>query len=165
MKAQVWSIDFVVSVIVFFIAVSLTVFAWDYSISQNQAQASFSNAESITLSVTDALIRTKGIPEDWDDSNVRSVGLASAENIVDQEKVEEFLDLDYNTSKERLGISRYEYHFELRYANNSVIQLPGGDNITKGIQPFNASLVIPAERYVLYNTKISRLQFILWQGR
>ncbi|MBI4175675.1 MAG: hypothetical protein HY518_00585 [Candidatus Aenigmarchaeota archaeon] len=165
MKGQIWSIDFIMSMIVFFLAIALILFAWDYAIVQNESQVSFHGAESLALSVSDALVRTGGIPEGWDSSSVQVIGLASDENIMDPGKVDEFLDVDYNTSKRLLGIGRYEYYFEVMYANNSVLQDPPGRNLTKGLYPANATVVVPVERYVLYNTTISKLEFILWERK
>ncbi len=164
LSAQVWSMDFIASVIVFFSVVVLVIFAWNYTVGQNQEQLSFNAIENTALSASDTLLRTPGLPEDWTEVNVVTLGLASMDNVLNTTKVGRFLNLADDKVKTLLGISNFEFYFELRYLNSSVIPWNSTQNITKGTYPTqNSKIIIPVERYVLYNNLPSKMGFLLWK--
>jgi hypothetical protein len=162
MKAQVWSLDFAASVVIFLTALILALFALNYTISQNSRQTEFNMMENAAMSVSDSLIRQPGIPQDWDSGTVTTLGLASQENILNETKLGELLSMENNTIKNLLGIGNYELWLEVRYVNGSLASLPGGGQITKGDYPSEARNVIAVERHVLYMEKPARMIFILW---
>lgn len=163
MKAQVWTADFIISVIIFFTMVVLMIFSWNYTNQQNTYQQYFNDIENNALSVSDALIRVPGIPEDWNETNVISLGLASSDNVLGRTKITRFINLANDKTKNLLGIGNFEFYFELRYLNNTAIPLNSTANITKGLYPFaNASIIVPVERYVLYESTPSKMEFFLW---
>ncbi|MEA1993481.1 MAG: hypothetical protein U9N35_03680 [Euryarchaeota archaeon] len=52
----------------------------------------------------ETLLKSKGVPENWESGNVEKIGLASAPNVLDREKVEELMKMDYKDAKDILGI-------------------------------------------------------------
>lgn len=160
--AQVWSMDFISSIIIFFLVVSVTIFAWNYTINKNTEQVNFNEMENKALMISDIIIRSQGQPPDWDTGNVQTIGLASEENVINQTKTLQFITMDYNIIRQLWGIRSYNFYLEMQYINGTTIQT-NGNNITKGTYPINTSrFVVPVERYVLYNGKVSKLSFILW---
>jgi hypothetical protein len=156
MKAQAWSLDFAVSVTIFFFMMAVLLFAWQYVSYQNQSQTAFNDMENLALGISDELIRTRGLPENWDDSTVEVLGLASEENFLNESKVLMFVQMDYDKSRRLLGITPYNYTFRVEQLNGSLIQSQGVD-LSSG-----TSVVIPATRHVLYDSRVVRMEFALW---
>lgn len=125
MKAQMWSMDFIISATMFFLAVILILFAWDYIASENYEQILFNEMQNTGLFVSDVLIRIKGFPLEWTNDNVQSIGLASEENILNETKIYQFINLDYNKIKRLLGLGNYEFYFELNDLDNVTIKQGG----------------------------------------
>ena len=163
MRAQAWSMDFAASVVIFITALAIAIFALNYTLNQNQSQIEMNMMENAAMSASDALVRQPGIPEDWDSSDVITLGLASQENILNESKLQNLLSLDNNTIKSLLGISNYNFYLEVRYANGSLASLPTGEGIVKGDPPSDASMVIPVERHVIYMGEIARMRLVLWK--
>ncbi|MFH1445366.1 MAG: hypothetical protein ABIF08_02710 [Nanoarchaeota archaeon] len=164
MKAQVWSTDFIVSAVIFLSAFLLLMFSWSYVTIITQEQAATNDIESAVLEVTDILVRSPGLPKNWTVINVKSIGLAVKENELDDVKIENFLALDYGKSKDLLGIRNYDYYLEAYNLDNSTVKTQSGTDIIKGQYPADPAIVIPLERYALYNENIVKLKFVFWAG-
>ncbi len=163
MRGQLWSMDFAVSLIIFVLMAGMVVFAWNYTIQNSTDQVNFNVLENDVLMMSDTLIRVPGLPEDWNESTVRVIGLADEENVLNSTKVKQFVNMDYSMIKSFLGISNREFYFEINYPNNTVMEIDGV-NLTKGTHPSmgNSSVVVPAERYILINGKIAKMELLLW---
>ena len=75
-KAQFFSTDLVFSFVLFVLFFSGYYFAWDYS--ENMISSAYETKKMETRSVqaSDVLVRTSGSPENWDNANVVSLGIA-----------------------------------------------------------------------------------------
>jgi hypothetical protein len=160
-KAQIWSLDFVISVVIFMIVVIALIFSLNYTSVQTTEHISINQMGKTALFISDSIIRSKGIPEDWNTSNVKIVGLAEKENVLNETKVRYFLNLSEQKIKETLGIESYNFYVELKDIAGQTVQI-NGDPAIKGSYPSNANFVVPVERTVLFNEKISKFIFILW---
>ncbi len=162
MKAQIWSMDFVISVIMFFATISFLFFAWNYASSQTRTQISLISMQKTSLTVSDSLVRIPGIPKNWDMENVVALGLVNGEYEINETKLGMFLDMSYSKAKKLLLDKNYEFYFEMRDMNNTLIEL-SGENVTKGTYPSaSSSIVAPVTRHAMYNGKIITVNFILW---
>lgn len=161
MKAQVWSLDLIISAIIFFSAFFLLLFAWNFASTHSEEQIELQDIESRALLISDSLIRTYGIPADWNFSNVAVIGIAEGENIINRTKAERFVSLDYQTAKVLVS-GRYHFYFEMRYLNNSLVT-SGGYNMTAGVSPTVSTIIVPVERYALFNGKAVRTKLLLWR--
>jgi hypothetical protein len=155
--------DFATSIIIFMLMVGIVVFAWNYSIQNSSEQVNLNVLENEVLMISDTLIRIPGMPAGWNESSVRVIGLADKENVLNATKVVQFVDMEYNKTKSLLGIPNREFYFEIRYPNNTVMEIDG-KSLTKGINPGGGSVkvIVPVERYVILNGKIAKLEFLLW---
>ena len=162
-KAQTWSIDFAASVVIFMTVLILVMFALNYTLYQNQQQADFNMMENAAMAASDSMVRQPGIPAGWNRTTVTTLGLASQENVLNETKLGEFMAMDDNAIKGLLGIANYGFYFEVRYPNGTLASLPGGGQISKGVYPSAASIVIPVERYALYMEKPASMVLILWK--
>ena len=155
MKGQVWSLDFVTSLVVFLVVLIPLFFIWSYVNMQNQQQILFYEVETLTLSISDMLIRTEGLPEGWDTSDVNQIGLSSEENVLNTTKVSYFLTMgnsEYNRTRAILTGS-YDFFFNLTDLN-------GTSHGIIGNKPQDR-MTIPIERYCLYNERIAKLEFAI----
>ncbi len=155
MKSQIWSLDFVTSIMIFLIVLIPLFFIWSYVNTQNQQQIIFDEVETLTMSISDSLIRTKGFPEGWDNSSVTIIGLASEENILNATKVSYFLTMgnnEYNRTRTILT-GGYDFFFNLTDIN-------GTTHGTIGNKPANR-MTVPIERYCLHHERIAKLEFAL----
>ena len=158
-KAQLWSLDFVMSLLIFMSAVLAVAFAWNY-ISANAAETQeMKELQYKVLALSDSLIRTPGIPAEWNETTVEVIGLAEDENVLNVTKVSHFISMsntDYERARALLNMGPYEFYFEVADLNGTVIQ-----NTTNPLSPA-ASMVIPAERYSLYNGRMAKVSLIIW---
>ena len=164
MKSQAWSMDFVSSVVIFVTAIVILSLAVSYVVSQNVQQKEINRIEELALSISDALIRTQGYPEDWNETNVINIGLASEENILNESKVRIFIEnLSDDVIMHRFGAGDCKFYFELRDINGEIFEIESGVNATKGEYPTSPEISIPVERFVLYRNRPSKILFILWK--
>lgn len=165
MKAQVWSFDFAASVIVFFMIMSVLFFVWQYTTIQNEDQMLFNDMENSALTITDTLIRTRGFPEYWNASNVEILGLASEENVLNETKLLMFVQMGYDDSKRILGVPAYQFYFQVLHLNGTQATA-NGTELVAGLNPLdypNSTTVVPLERYILFDSKVAKLRFMLWR--
>ncbi|MCK5022955.1 MAG: hypothetical protein KAS04_02170 [Candidatus Aenigmarchaeota archaeon] len=154
-KGQVWSLDFVTSVLIFLIVLIPLFFVWNHVNAENQQQRAFEDIEGMTLSLSDSIIRTKGYPEGWNNLSVTIIGLASEENVLNSTKVNYFLTMgnsNYNITRAILTGS-YDFFFELRDINGTLIGTIGSKSGDR--------MVVPIERYCLLNERIVKMELAL----
>jgi hypothetical protein len=161
MKAQAWSMDFIASITVFILIFSIVVFSWNYVNTQNAERSLFSEMQVSGLDISDILVRSPGNPEDWNESNVLSIGLAYRENVLNETKVDQFVSMNYSLSRILLGLPYSEFYFALEYLNGTIIEY-GGKNMTVGTYPINSSISVPVLRTVLFGKTLSNMKFVLY---
>ena len=158
MKGQVWSTDFALSAVIFFMALSTMVFVWNYTNTQAQESLAASELEGAALTASDFLARNPGYPIGWNASNVQVIGLASSENVLDMSKVGTFINMSYQKAKSILSLGEYEFYFQLLYLNNTPL-----DGLSFGLQPSGAGIIAPVERLVLYDSMPVRMRLTVWE--
>lgn len=154
-KAQVWSLDFVASLVIFFMVFISVFFIWSYTNIQNMEQRTFDDMQVLALTISDSLVRTKGVPENWNSSNVNVIGLAEGENVLDPVKVSEFLSMgnnEYNLTKNILT-GKYDFFFSITDLNGTLYGKIGS-------KPTDRTIV-PVERYCLYNDRVVKVELAL----
>ncbi|MFH0956738.1 MAG: hypothetical protein V1813_02655 [Candidatus Aenigmatarchaeota archaeon] len=155
-RGQMWSFDLVLSLIIFFTAAIALLSAWNHMSAGMADTRAIKTAELRALTISDALIRTPGIPADWNEANVEVVGLSISEGILDQQKVSMFTSMDHDVARAMIGIAPYDFYFELSDINGTVYE-----NTT--VPPDqSASIIIPVDRYAIYNGRIARARLIVW---
>ena len=155
-KGQVWTFDMALSLMIFFSALISVTLAWNYISGDIIERQGISEMQLKSMTVSDSLIRTSGIPSNWNESTVTVLGLAESDNVLNAAKVSELVSMSYSKSRSLLDISPYEYYFEVTDINGTVYT-----NTSQPISP-DASIVIPALRYATYNERIVKVTFALW---
>jgi hypothetical protein len=163
-KGQVWSFDFAVSVVIFFSVVVMILFSWNYTTAKHTEQTVFNEMESKAVSLSDSFIRTSGYPEEWNSSNVQIIGMADEENVLNETKILQVVGMPYDTIRATMGIMNYNFYLGIRYLNETVINMNGTD-LECGLDPSlysNSTMIVPIERFMLFDHKVASLLFILW---
>lgn len=98
----------------------------------------------------ETFLKDKGYPENWDSSNVEKIGLALSPNIMDKEKVEELMKMEYKDVKEILKI---EGNFRI-VLDSENYKFTYGKEIPqlKNVKKFERPIIIDSElgRFYLY---------------
>jgi len=72
------------------------------------------------LSISDMLVRSPGTPKTWeqDPANAEVMGLATFPNVLSESKIKQFALMDYNESREPMGLD-YDYYFYVESLNGN----------------------------------------------
>lgn len=160
-KAQFFSTDFFLSFVIFLLLFAGFYFAWNYSNNLISDSYNTRSMETRGVQASDVLIRTKGIPENWNSSNVVSIGIANSENVINKTLTLRLSTINYNISKALLGIQDFEYYLVIEDFNSSMI-------FTYGLNaPSSSKIILPITRYTLYDNESSkipaRMRLIIWE--
>ena len=165
MRAQVFTFDIFISLI-FFVSV-FTI--WLLITNQLTEQASYSYEINMLdkklQRASDLLIRSKGLPEDWDETNVKAFGLAEEEYIVNFTKVLNFNGSSEQKIKGNLGISGYNLY--IRITNITGYDFPEGKIEIGNYPSSEARVVVSIKRYFLMDfetrKELAMMQIIAWR--
>ena len=155
-KAQLVMSDFLIGIVILFIIIALSALAWNKTVENLKLKEERSEMESLAISITDQLIRDFGIPGDWNETNVMSIGLAEEDNVLDPEKVSTFTNLEKDGTKTLLGIRNYDFIFRLRDSDENIL-------LEYGDVPINAKDVVIIRRLVLYEGQPTIMDLGLWK--
>lgn len=144
------------SLIIFFSAMISAVFAWNYISTDAVQTQEMKEMQLSVLTLSDSILRTPGVPADWNESTVKVIGLVNDENILADSKVRSFTNMSYSTARSLLGVYPYDFYFEIKDVNGTVY-----GNTTFPVSS-DASIVVPAERYAMYNGRIVKVKFVMW---
>jgi len=155
-KAQIWSLDFALSLLIFMSALFAMALAWNFISASTLQNQELKELHMKAMTLSDALIRTSGIPQDWNATNVQIIGLAQDENVLNATKVDYFTTMDYDRARALMDIGQYNFYFEVLDLNNTVQK-----NTTVPISD-ESVVVVPVERYAIYNDIIVKVKFVIW---
>jgi len=133
--------DFMGSILVFSIVITIFLFSWN-SVESNQQK--FSVEDQIRQDAyytTTFLVSTEGYPSDWNESNVEIPGFATgSENVLSSQKMREFARIDYERQKRLLKTSDFSLNISSEQSN-----------FKKSFGKFssNSSTAVPFERNVV----------------
>ena len=163
-KGQIISVDLIVSITIFVSIFAIALLVSNRAIDQLKTSYEISLMSKRIQRISDVLVRTTGLPEDWNETNVISVGLAETENVLNYTKILRLKNMDDNKIRALLGLE--EYNFFLNFTNITRGFFPEG-SIFLGMKPTNAKIVIPIERFVLIDfgnrREMGIMEFVLWR--
>ncbi len=151
-KAQSSSIDLLVSFLVFIIVFIFILQFWSVSIKSTQSNTRRTDMESFAVSFSDNLLKSNGVPYNWNNTNFNTIGLVSSQNILIPSKVSNFTSMSYDTLKQTFGID-YEFYFYVENLNGSRYYQIG--NYTFGPQ------AVSLTRLALLNNEKVRVRLIV----
>lgn len=165
-KGQIYLIDILVSLLIISMVIALAVSFSTIEIKNSNDGNNRNTMLENGLSVTELLVGSAGVPSDWETQSnlpisIESLGLATQigsvtyKNEIDVAKVDAFLGIDYNTSKELMGMGTGEdYYFNITYENGTLLILPDGNGTAlaeKGTDAPNANNSYIFTRYGTLN--------------
>ena len=156
-KAQIWYIDFMIGLMIFFIAVFIY-YQYAYSFNQDPNDV-LSDLVMETKTISSSLI-TQGSPNDWNQTNVQIIGLTDGNHRFVQNKLEIFENFSYNDSKEILR-THYDYYIQLKELNGSTILINGEEGIGL-IQSNSSDHQIAITRIGVYNSRLISMVVQVW---
>ena len=125
-KSQVLSPDFIMSIIIFSVILGLGIMLWNTSCEKLTRYDDTEQMQKKVLYVSDILLNTQGVPQNWNTTNVIMVGLKENNtDILDTDKIISFKMLEYNHSKEVLGLGSYEYFINITDPNGGPLKVSG----------------------------------------
>jgi len=168
-KGQIFSADFILSLFLFLIVISISVLVWQSSRLQIERYERNNEMESIVLSVSNLLVKTPGNPENWEElgfDEINSIGFAESDHILNNEKISKFYNMNstYENTTGLLGASRYGFYLTITNMTDDKIFLDGKAGF--GIEPPTTATDIHSIRRVcLLNEpeQIIFLKIILWR--
>jgi len=135
-KGQLGSADALVANIIFALLLTFFVIFWYVTIANMENVTTKNEFEKSAVMITDILLKSPGVPQDWEENPpaAETIGLAIAaddQNVLSRRKVENFTAMDYNTTKGILGLDETtEYYFLLEDLGGNIIYEAGNSDIT-----------------------------------
>lgn len=153
-KGVAFSTDMAVAIFIFLALFISIITAWNSVLDTSNQNIQRKHAEMTVLRIADEFVRSGGYPPHWEGNplSALTIGLAGSDRILDGSKVQAFLDMDYETSKDVLKTEGYDFRFIL--VNNGSVKgpVPDSDNI------------FFTRRIVVLNGTNETLELYLWRG-
>jgi hypothetical protein len=170
MKAELFSSDFMISILLFLTV--LTIITTYYQNLQSDVyEADIRNdMYSKAINVASLLATTSGYPQYWNSTNVQVIGLYDSGkfNLTKFEELKQIAQIDYQTVKTKLGTGAYNFHISLKDTTGDII-VKSSDPIFSyscGLDATNADQVVLVKRLGVVNlegnaTKVT-MEVMLW---
>ncbi len=156
-KAQIAVTDLFIAIFIFMTVIISIFVTWNIYTNRLEQRIDYSNIISNAVQISDILVKTQGKPVNWELNNttVEIIALASSDRNLSERKVNAFITLDYNMTKDLMNIKRYNFKFKLVNVNNSAL-IEYGQNST-------GNTTISIRRIVLYGNATAFMDFMLWK--
>ncbi|MBW6451691.1 MAG: hypothetical protein K0B02_03085 [DPANN group archaeon] len=161
-KGQLFTQDFILSLLIFLMIVSLSISIWDNITEKTRNIDTVTYMQQKAFYITDILIKTKGYPENWNSTTVELIGLSTGKNhMIGIEKINMLDNISYDDIIEMWDIN--SFGFNMTFWNSTEIITSYGK-----ITPYNATIVLPFTRiiniaYENYTDK-GLFKFIFWKN-
>lgn len=136
-KGQISSVDALVASVVFALLLAFMVFFWFLNLENVEKIEERSRLETSALMITDMLLKGDGYPENWenDPSSAETLGLAVSDydhNMISRTKLENFTSMDYNQTKELLGLDEtVDYSFVVEDFGSNRLYVSGDQDVSE----------------------------------
>ena len=150
------SLDFVFASFIFILILGYSVVAYSESISSLRHAEKTAKLEAGAYSISEAMVKSKGYPENWEDSpsDAKAIGLAESENVLSTAKVSALHSMDEMQAKEIMGIAN-DYLLQIESVDGQVFFAKGSINQDAGS--------VSIERIVYYNQSACKLVVRLYE--
>ena len=162
-KAQLVSIELIVSIAVFMVLIVGVIIFWNiYSIRFNKDIDR--NELAIKLvKISDTFVENQGFPTAWNETNVQVIGLVNNDRTLNTNKLSSFKNVTYSGIKAILNIDAYDFYFRIIDLQGATVSA-NGQIIEIGSQPgANEESVITIRRFLLYGSKKVIMEFSIWK--
>ena len=158
-KGQLFSLDLVASVVIFIILFAFIISLWNLYSTRLSENIYSEELQLLSFQITDLLVKSQGEPTNWENNpeNVSVIGLKLNPNYLDSNKINAFLTLDYNLTKELFNIERFDFNFKILDLNGNTISETGLSS------PETNSYIISNKRLVIIQNETRQISFTLWK--
>jgi hypothetical protein len=154
LKGQLFSMDFLAAVFIFLLVFGVLLVFWG-SFIDNIAKYSERKEMELTVNfISNFLISTSGYPHNWEDdtAHVSTIGLASSDRVIDEKKLDAFVNMSYDDIRQKFMIGGYNFCFNLTRSGIEKCDFGSGD----GMAAFTS-------RAVVYMGQPDILEIFLWR--
>ncbi len=176
-RAQVFSGEFLLAYFIFMVVLILCVLLW-YNTTRDLTEAeSYRIMEERSVDAAEQLVKTSGIPGNWNTSNIESVGLVNESRILSSEKIVGFVTLfdnsqydglcndislsNYMCNRYLLGLGGYDFYYLITNLNGSNLTI-GGVFPATGKAPQNQTRLLSVTRNALLDGEIVKTALTVW---
>lgn len=165
MKGQTFIPDYVASLLIFGIILSIFLSSWNSVLSSQRSPVLEENMMSQAAHTTTFLVSTPGYPDNWEKNGVKVQipGFAEPDHVLQGSKFEEFRSIGYERQKRLLQAPEYYMSVE----NDTHILELNGNKLEFGKDYSGADTVVPVTRNVQVNIsgdmKTARLKYVVWK--
>lgn len=153
-KAQAWGFDVIIATGIFLFGMTaFFLYTINYPGEEQQKLEDLLYEGDLLASS----LLSPGSPENWTAQLVSKIGLLS-NNVLDQNKLEEFYNLPYPLTKSLFGI-KYDYFIN----SSQPLEISGAGIAGIGIIPENSKNNIKISRVTIYKNKPITLEIQLWE--
>ncbi len=126
--------DFVLSIAIFLSMLFTLMSVWSTIDIQIRDLESRRDIQTLSVTISDSLVRSSGNPIDWNSTNVQSIGLANSERVLSLRKIHELMKIQYYEVKSKLRVGSTNIHSpEKTYDFFMFFTDMDGNNLTTGI--------------------------------
>lgn len=151
-RGAIFSSDLMAAVVIFIIAFGVIYATWN-SILGSTVDVERREMELTAMRAAEELVMSPGYPSNWEkDGNAVVIGLVRLNRRIDSAKLNALLGMDYEMSRERMGIAGYDYMLILN--RSGVIKSSPSAGAVREI--------VSVKRVVDYNGE-DILELTLWQ--
>ncbi len=170
-RAQIFSLDIILAVIIFISIIIIVINAWDSTLEKTILNEQRNNLELLARNAFSLLIQTEdsggltvSLGSDNSTYNSRPMGLNKngAWNL-DTTKITDLQAMDYLASKNLLGLLRNDEQYYLTISEWDSTQYV--QTYTLGLSPYaNTTTIINLERFALLNNNWAKLNLKVWES-
>lgn len=150
-KGQIIMNDLFIALSLFLVVIVFTVLLFNnYSVHLNEEIEN--NDMLITaFQISDVLVSNSGYPSKWEENitSIKNIGLVTKDRIISKDKLNNFTNLDYDTSKGLLKLY-YNFYISLKDLDNNTITTYGY---------ISGEKIVNVKREVFYEGKEAILEF------
>lgn len=107
-SGQIISGDFIVSIVVFLFILVIIIPLFARMSEESRERRFIEDVQTKLLFVSDSILKTTGTPDDWNSTNVKSIGLSNKDNRINRTKIARFMSLSSSDAKKFLGLEGLE---------------------------------------------------------
>lgn len=156
-KGQIFSIDFMASLMFFLPFLLIMIFLWNYSETQYTETERTIDMRDKAVLISDLLLKSEGYPKDWNSANVVTLGLAKENNKISNEKLNRLYEINCTRFKEIFDM-KYNFFLEITDVNDNILFTDD-----KCGNYSNAEDIIPIQRYGLLEEKLIKMEVLIWE--
>lgn len=150
--AQVWFLDFMAGLFIFLVVV---IFYYNYYENMDDEVDTAWNEMVVDSKTISSSLMSEGYPIDWSRTNVDRIGLSNNNFRLNESKLIEFLQMEYNTTQ-KIFATRFEYYFFLEDKNDNQYYHVGRSSE-------NSTRLVQTTRLVIYNSSMYRMVLYVWE--